>query len=83
MANKINTTPKVMTAKTAAIIVDYLNFKLADLTDGLNYWGREGNKIDNNELRAKECSKSILTLQNAYDEIYSMFIQLKTDFKLP
>lgn len=82
MLHNSKTTPKVMTAKNAAIITDYLNLKLADLTDGLNYWGREGNKIDNVELRAKECSKNILHLQSAYDEIYSMFTQLKTDFNL-
>ena len=76
----MNTNPKVMTVKNATIITDFLNLKLANLTDGLNYWGREDNKIDNSLLRMNECKGNILELKAAYNEIYSMFIQLKTDF---
>lgn len=74
--------PKPLTAKKAEIIVDYLNLKLSNFTDGLNYWGREAGNINNTVQRNDECIKNISHLKSAYDEVYSMFIQLKADFNI-
>lgn len=71
-----------MNKKNAIATIDYLNAKLSNLTSGLNYWQSESDNLDNTELRQKECIKNIADLQSAFNEIYSMVIELKMDFKI-
>lgn len=71
-----------MNKKNAIATIDYLNAKLSNLTSGLNYWQNESNNLENSELRKNECSKNIADLQSAWNEIYSMIIELKTDFQI-
>jgi hypothetical protein len=75
-------TCKTLTKKEAQLIANYLNAKLSELTAGLNYWGAELAKIDNTPQRQDECSQSIASLHSAYDEIYSMYTDLKLTHKL-
>jgi hypothetical protein len=71
-----------MNKKNAIATIDYLNAKLSNLTSGLNYWQSESDNLDNTELRQKECSKNIADLQSAFNEIYSMVLELKMDFNI-
>ena len=79
---KSKLSPQIMTAKKAEIITNYLNLKLSELTEGLNYWGREANNLENSENRAKECKTNIYCLKSAYNEIYSMFSNLCIEYNI-
>lgn len=72
----------LMNKKNAIVTVDYLNAKISNLICGINYWTSESNNLENSELRQKECSKNIADLQSAFNEIYSMVIELKIDFQI-
>lgn len=66
-------------AETIALFIDN---KLAEFTQALNHWGAESNKTTNSKLRQDECNKNVSHFKGVYDELYSMYTNLRLEYKI-